>query len=202
MTRIKRYLVLSAILLVLFVLYQGVIAGGVVFNGISPDQSPVAAAPPDQYARPDSDVCTDFWVTVPLWSKIDEKTAESADYIQSGDDPAEDGCEVGLSDVTDPDSSNNHILSYQWQAPESGGGKPAAIDFTVKLMEGENERASWLLQPDPPTTWATTEQTLTKAQADSIMDYTNLSLRFIANKTEGGRTTRIEVSWAEFKLPG
>ena len=68
-------------------------------------------------------------------------------------------------------------------------------------MEGAVERASWVEQPNPPSVWATVEKTLSSGQADSITDYTDLRLRFTANKTGGARTTSIEVSWAEFECP-
>ncbi len=160
-----------------------------------------------QYARPDSDVTKGNWDDPNgnnndiLYDDIDEETPSDSDYIESPDDPSSESCEVGLSDVTDPESSSGHTIRVRYQAPESGGGQPATIDFTIALMEGATERASWVEQPDPPTTWATASYTLTTGEADSIGNYANLRLRFTANKTGGARTTRIEVSWAEFEVP-
>lgn len=162
---------------------------------------------PAQFARPDEDVTKGNWDDSNgnnndiLYDDIDEVTPDDNDYIESPDDPSSEECEIGLGSLTDPESSSGHYVRYRWQAPESGGGQPASIDFTVKLMEGATQRASWLLQPDPPTTWATTEQTLTAEEANSITDYANLRLRFLANKTGGARTTRIEVSWGEMEVP-
>jgi len=157
--------------------------------------------PTAQFGRPDSDVSTGNWTTTPLNEKIDEETPSDVDYIQSEDTPASDTCEVGLSDVTDPVASDNHHVRVRYQAPESGGGGPASIDFTIKLMENGTERGSWLEQPNPPSTWLTVTKTLTTGEADAINNYANLRLRFIANQTGGARVSRIEISWAELEVP-
>ena len=160
-----------------------------------------------QFARPDSDVTKGNWDDPNgndndiLYDDIDEETPNDSDYIESPDNPSSEMCEVGLSNVTDPESSSNHTIRVRYQAPESGGGQPASIDFTIKLMEGATERASWTEQPDPPSTWNTASYTLTTGEADSISDYTNLRLQFIANQTGGARVSRIEISWAEFEVP-
>lgn len=165
------------------------------------------AGPMVQYARPDSDITKGNWDDPNgnnndvLFDDIDEVVASDADYIESPDNPSAEVCEVGLSDVDDPLGNTDHFVRIRYQAPESGGGGPADIDFTIALMEGAVERASWIEQPNPPSVWATVEKTLSSGEADSITDYTDLRLRFTANKTGGARTTNIDVSWAELEVP-
>src|SRR3972149_8486194 len=51
-----------------------------------------------QFARPSVDIATGFWVTVPLWDKLDEATPDEATTeIQSGTDPINDPFEGPLS---------------------------------------------------------------------------------------------------------
>ncbi|NIM47260.1 MAG: hypothetical protein GTN40_03835 [Candidatus Aenigmarchaeota archaeon] len=161
-----------------------------------------------QYARPSSDFSTGNWLdylySEPLYDDIDEITVDDADYIQSSINPSVDVCDIGLSSVTDPEVHTGHIVRYRYAAVMSGTGKPSEIDLVVRLMEGTTEIASWShsnLAGDLP--FVTSTQTLTEEQASLISDYSNLRLRFIANRV--GRGTRdiwIEISWTEFEIQG
>jgi len=130
-----------------------------------------------QFARPDSDVTVGGWTPTPLYEKIDEATPSDADYIESATNPTSDLCEVGLSNVEDPEVSTGHVVRYRYAKNASGGN---VIDLTVKLMQGAAEIASWT-HNDISDTVTQAEQTLTGVQADAITDYTDLRLRFIAN---------------------
>lgn len=161
-----------------------------------------------QYGRPNSDVSTGNWLdhlySTPLYDDIDEITAEDTDYIQSAINPSIDTCEIGLSSVTDPGFHTGHIVRYRYATGMSGTGKPSEIDLIVRLMEGANEIASWShsnLAGD--LLFVTSTQTLTEAQAGLISDYSNLRLRFTANRLGiGARDIWVEISWAEFEIQG
>lgn len=130
-----------------------------------------------QFARPDSDITIGTWTPTPLYEQIDEVTPSDADYIESAKNPANDTSEVGLSNVEDPEVSTGHIVRYRYKKDAAAG---TVIDLTVKLMQGAVEIASWT-HNDIGDTIVQAEQTLTGPQADSITDYTDLRLRFIAN---------------------
>lgn len=130
-----------------------------------------------QFARPDSDVAVGLWTPTPLYQQIDEVTPSDVDYIESAKNPVSDTCEVGLSDVEDPEVSTGHIVRYRYKKDAAGGN---VIDLTVKLMQGAVEIASWT-HNDIGDSIVQAEQTLTGPQADSITDYTDLRIQFIAN---------------------
>jgi hypothetical protein len=131
-----------------------------------------------QFARPSSDISVGTWTPTPLYQQIDEVTPSDADYIQSALNPANDTCEVKLSAVEDPQGNTGHKVRYRYKKDASGGNQ---VDLTVKLMCAAVEIASWT-HTDIPETITPAEQTLTGPQADAITDYSNLRLRFIANK--------------------
>jgi hypothetical protein len=159
-----------------------------------------------QFARPDSDVNDGNW-TDPngnnngdLFDDIDETVADDNDYIESEQDPVADVCEVGLSSVTDPVGNVNHVVRYRYQKNEQGGGQPGDIDIIVSLYDGANLiHAETHL--DVSMGWAAGTFTLTGGEADNINDYTDLRLRFSADKSAGVRTSWGEISWAEFEVP-
>lgn len=130
-----------------------------------------------QFARPDSDVTIGTWTPTPLYQQIDEVTPSDVDYIESAKNPVNDTCEVDLSDVEDPEVSTGHVIRYRYKKDATGGN---IIDLIVRLMQGAVEIASWT-HNDIGDTIVQAEQTLTGPQADSITDYTDLRLRFIAN---------------------
>lgn len=153
-----------------------------------------------QFARPDSDVLTGNWTPTPLYEEINEVTASDTDYIRSEDNPSNDLCEMGLSDLTDPVSSSGHIIRYRYQKGETGGGQPANIDVTVRLLDGASEIWS-VTHSDIAAGWVDGQATLSGGEADSIGDYTDLRIEFTANMSAGARTSWSEKSWAEFEVP-
>jgi hypothetical protein len=153
-----------------------------------------------QFARPDSDVSAGSWTATPLWQKIDEETASDADIIRSANDPSADVCELGLSDVSDPLDNVTHVIRYRYQKGQSGGGSPGVIDLTVSLFDGVTQ--IWTTTHSGiGLTWVDGSATLSAGEADSITDYTDLRIKFSANKSAGDRTSWAEVSWAEFECP-
>jgi hypothetical protein len=134
-----------------------------------------------QKARPDSDVSLGYWTdegdgTTDIYQSIDEASPNDADYIKSSFKPSNDTSEYGLSNIVDPQVGSGHIVRYRYHKNNAGGNQ---INLTVKMMQGSTEIASWT-HPDIGENPATAEKTLTQEQADSITDYADLRLRFIA----------------------
>lgn len=124
-----------------------------------------------QFARPDADVSTGTWTTTPLWSKIDEVSADDTDFIQSSTNA--DACEVSLTNVTDPVSSSSHIL--RWRRRASG-----APSCTVALYQSTTLIASFT-DTGISAGFADQSYTLSGSEADAITDYTDLRIRFTLN---------------------
>lgn len=132
-----------------------------------------------QTARPDSDITTD-WTTAPLWSKIDEAVADDADFIT--DSTSGHVAEVTLTDVTDPNSSSNHIVYWRHRS----GTNP---NVTIALYQGTTLIASTVAST---TVAAFTDInfTLSGAEADAITDYSDLRLRFTNNANVNYRVSQ------------
>jgi len=145
-----------------------------------------------QYARPDSDISTGSWTTAPLWQKIDEVTPNDADYIQTAA-TASSTAKVGLSNVTDPQSSSGHIVRFRARQYNFGYN-----NMTVALYQGDTLIRSYTT-PALTTSWTAYSFTLTAAEADSITDYTDLRLWFTAATISS--VIPIQVSWAELEVP-
>lgn len=164
-----------------------------------------------QFARPDSDITNDNAWDDPapggdndniLYDEIDELARSDADYTTSGPidlllDPSETW-EVGLSDVTDPQTSTAHIVRYVFKKDSSGNPQ---IDLTVTLLQGTTTIASWI-ENNINQNFRLSTQTLSAAEADSITDYSNLRLRFVAaiDGVSLGSHNAI-ISWATLTVP-
>src|SRR3990172_7874252 len=150
-----------------------------------------------QFARPALDIATaGAWGTAPLWEKLDEVTADdTATEIQSGTDPNNDPFEVQLSSVTDPQSSVGHIVRYR---VTKTGTKAATVD--VALYQGAT-----LIRADIQQTvtdlYQTFTFTLTAAEADAIIDYTDLRVRVTANASGPVDPTSVRATWIELEVP-
>lgn len=160
-----------------------------------------------QFARPDSDITKDNWVDTAggnsngiLYDEIDEVTQNDADYSTSGPISLLDTTEtweVGLSDVIDPQTSSNHVVKYAYGKSASGG---VQINLTVSLMQGGTTIASWS-HNNIGNGFTLATQTLSAAQADSITNYSDLRLRFVATYASGIAARSAQISWAEFDVP-
>lgn len=147
-----------------------------------------------QYARPDSDVTVSGWTPSTgstLYECIDESSASDADYIHRV--RADDTCEVGLSNVTDPVSSSGHVLRVRNQ--KNGAGSLGTC--TAKLMQGASTIGTWTLTAG---SIATDAFTLSSGEADSITDYSDLRVQITVDWISG-LTTGLAVTWVEFEVP-
>lgn len=145
-----------------------------------------------QFARPDSDLTVGVWNPVggptDLFECLNESIASDTDYIEAT--ILELGaCELGLSNVTDPQTSGGHTMRIR--AKVSSGGT-----FTrVTLLQGGTPRA--VFEPVLTTSFALYTYTLTVAEANSITDYSDLRVKF-EDLTD---SSSYEISWFELEVP-
>lgn len=137
--------------------------------------------------RPSSDSYDGNWLNesgsnTNLYASLDETSYFDADYIRSEANPSSSPVVVKLSSGTDPSSSVDHLLSYRYKKDNSSAG---SVNLLVELRQGyTNESSKGTLIASGVhnniSTITTNTITLTEAEANSITDYTNLYLRFVA----------------------
>ncbi len=150
-----------------------------------------------QIARPDSDISQGGWslegsaAEGTVWESLDEVTAnDGVDYIESL--AADDTCEVGLSNVTDPGGNTGYWLRLQIRGEGSGGPERCAIALfegaTQRAISGNfTSRAAWALQ----------SYQLTTGEADSITAFTDLRIKLISDNLGGGETMWVTQAFLE-----
>jgi hypothetical protein len=154
-----------------------VTAGAIVVTGNDVEAS---GAFPVQFGRPEADISAGTWTKednsgTDLWQAIDETSANDSDYVKSALAPSADTFEVRLSDLSDPLSTNEHIVRTRIGKSASG-----TIDLVVSLRQGAStEIAAWTY-PNIAEAATTIEETLTEGQRDAITDWADLRLRFVA----------------------
>jgi hypothetical protein len=147
-----------------------------------------------QYAVPDVDVVDGTWEDQA--SGTDLHTAivpgtpgsigapDDATYIESAANPTTDTCEMDLTTIEDPVSSAGHTLRWRRYKDAAGGG---TIGLTLNLREastgGNGTVRVTHVDADISETVATTTEVLTGGEADSITDYADLQIEFIADQT-------------------
>lgn len=143
-----------------------------------------------QFGRPSTDTTRDNWEeddggTTDIFDQIDEVSADDADYIRTGLAPTNDVYVTKLTTLEDPVSSSNHVVRYRYGKDAAGG---AQIDQTVQLRQGYvNEGSPGTLiaelgHTDVAAFPVAGTFTLSAGEANSITDYTDLYLRFVANQ--------------------
>jgi hypothetical protein len=138
---------------------------------------------PIQIAYPVSDVSTGDWAPVPatpptLYDKIDEASADDADYIMSREIPLGDTVEVHLSALTPPGTTGGHAVRTRIRKNWPGG---YPIDLTVAWVQGSTVIASHT-HADLTGDWIEVADTLTPGEAAAITDDSDLRIRFTANQ--------------------
>jgi hypothetical protein len=147
-----------------------------------------------QVASPIMDNNVGSWTFAPLWQKLDEYPADDADYITSPSETAPQ-FEVKLgNNLIDPLSSTNHVIKVRAKSTGSGPAETA----TLQLFQGATQKATSGAISITRNAFSTLTYTLTPAQADSITDYTNLSVRVVISKAAN---EVIQVSWVDFEVP-
>lgn len=149
-----------------------------------------------QFARPNSDISNTNWspsTGTTLYGCIDETTASDTDYIRGTSSSAV--CEIGLSSVDDPQSSSNHTLRLRAKANGTGAGEK----WTVQLKQGSTIISTPLNAANISRSWTDLSFTLTSGEADSITDYSALSVYM--TPTTAGASESVDVSWMELEVP-
>lgn len=143
-----------------------------------------------QYGRPSADTSIGGYTdqlggTTNIFQKIDEAVADDADYVRSALAPSSAPYVTKFTAVEDPQSSSGHIVRYRYAKDAAGG---ATINLTVQLRQGYTNEGSpgtlikeWT-HSNIGESWTLAEQTLSSGEADSITDYSDLFLRFVANQ--------------------
>lgn len=130
-------------------------------------------------AKPSTDISAGGWSpsdgSSPLYTMLDEASADDGDYIISPLSPAVAAVsEVKLATIADPAKSTGHTIRYRIGKSAVGGD---TLNVTVKLVQGTTVIATWT-HNDIGSVITTYEQTLSGGEADSITDYSDLRLRF------------------------
>lgn len=148
-----------------------------------------------QFARPVSDLSNTGWTTAPLWSKVDEVSPSDADFIDSSALTSENICELNLNAVTDPGLSTGHVLKVRCLHNGS------TDTFTMNLKRAST--GAVIASRDltgAPSSFTQLNFPLTGAEADSIVDYADLSIEFDHNEGAGVSAT-VDVSWVVLEVP-
>jgi len=168
-----------------------------------------------QKVRPKADISSGGWSAqgaANLNAVLGGDTANDTTLIRSAIAPdattnlANATCEVSLTALIDPRTNaadvpfqplraSGYVIRFRYRMR----GASQVIDLTAKVMDNATERASWSLHA-ASSEWVTAAYTLTPAQADSITNYGNLRLRFIATGGSGANR-QIEISWIEMEAP-
>ena len=158
-------------------------------------------------AVPDSDTNSGNWEDQTggnndgsQYDEINEVQRDDQDFTSSSrmnNGNPNDQLDVSLTDIPDPNISTDHTVYYTYRKDASGG---ATLDLTVSLIEGTTTIASWT-HTGVGTTWTSVTQTLTAIEADSISNYSELSLSFAASCSScSGSPRSIEISWAGLNI--
>lgn len=139
---------------------------------------PTVALETPQRVRPAADVLTGGWTVAPLWSKLDEATADDGDFIESPEGPTGETAEVTLASASATGRTTGYYVAYRYGKDTAG----ASLDLTVALRQGTTTIASWT-HTDVPDSWQDARQELTPAQVGAITDHGDLRLRFTAAGT-------------------
>lgn len=125
-----------------------------------------------QFARPVSDVTVGEWLAVPLHAKLSEAVVDDGTFIV-GDGPGY-YCEVALGPVEVPKPGTVSLRIRARKDPTA----TAAIDLTVRLVEGETVRAERTFA-NLTTGFATQVMTLTQGERDAVTNWGNLRVQMV-----------------------
>lgn len=158
-------------------------------------------------AAPDGDVSIGTWVgfrgacgsitsTVSIYLYINELVLASDDRVVSPNGPVSTDCIFTLGNNPDPQSSLNHRLEWAYGMSVATGAK---IAISAAVLQGVTTIATMTVTAsNGPSITANLQ--LTAAQADSITDYNDLRVQFIANQISGG-ARRANIYWTRFITP-
>jgi len=158
-----------------------------------------------QFSRPDNDdnFFGENWTddgggTTNIYQAVDEVSQDDLDYIESVGGGQPQRYEMGLSSVTDPVSSIDHVVRFTY-GKDTGGGRTFTLD--VELFQGGTLIASKQILNIDTTGFTNDSFTLTGTEADNITDYSALSIRITQTRTGAGGGRNLRCSWFEFEVP-
>lgn len=131
---------------------------------------------------PDADSSVGNWAdeggaTSNLFQSIDETTASDTDWVESESNPSSSQYEVGLPNITDPNSSTGHVVRYRYRKDFDS----STINLVVRLKQGTTTIAS-STHNGITTTVTAGSFTLTGGEADNITNYNDLRIQFEATQ--------------------
>lgn len=143
-----------------------------------------------QFGRPSTDTTRVGWeeddgTIVDIFDQIDETSPDDGDFIRTGLGPVNSVYVTKLSNMTDPVSSTGHVIRYRYSKDAAAG---SVINLTVQLRQGYVSEGSlgtliqeWI-HSDISESLTSAAQTLGTVETDSITNYADLFLRFVANQ--------------------
>jgi hypothetical protein len=156
-----------------------------------------------QFARPNADLSLGGFTNNgggPLYTAIDEVVPDDADYdvstawIGGGFDTLQ----VALPALADPHISTGHVIRFRYSVPVWSGGSYGA---QIELLQGGLTITSPFEARTTTVSPTTFEYTLTAAEADSITDYSDLSLVVLFFDSGFSSAAEGRVHWLEFEVP-
>ena len=150
-----------------------------------------------QYATPDADIVDGTWLdeAASATNLFDGITPGTPGSIGAGDDstfiesvlnPSNAACAFGLSTIEDPVISTGHIMRWRRLKDAAGGGTIGLIVAVHQTYITEATTGTLInsfTDANVSETVATTSDTLTGGEADTITDYADLQVRFVADQT-------------------
>lgn len=150
-----------------------------------------------QYSRPSSDIDITSWTCSTgsnRYALIDESVAnDDTDYIwRSATHILPTDATLGLSSVTDPVSSSNHVFRCRAKLESAG-----SCTLECKLSDSGSIFATQSFTVNS-TSYQDFSYTLSGAEADAIVDYSALKLYVLA---KDGGSVNCRLTFAEFEVP-
>lgn len=151
-----------------------------------------------QRVYPTTDTTRDNWeendgTTDDLKGRIDEVTADDADYIRTQTGPSSDVYVTKFGSLTDPSSSTGHRLSVRYGKDAAAGD---TIGLVAELRQGYTSEgatgtliATALSNENINSGWTQLDYDLSSGEANNISDYTSLYLRLVGNREAVGYST-------------
>lgn len=145
--------------------------------------------------------------TTNLHLKVDDdpdSPTNTNDYLTRSPSTTYQTIDFGaFTGATDPGGNANYKLSLVYLLGSTSFATFNHIDVKLELFEGASLRATLELLSATAGTFTLVTYTLSSGEADSITDFTNLTLKLSARQTpaDGNSTNTIQVTAIDFKIP-
>lgn len=142
-----------------------------------------------QFLRPNSDISTGIWTTAPLWSKIDEVTANDSDYLERAS-TGNASFEVTFNIGAEPAAGTRTL---RVRALKSFSTTEVSLLYDLK-QGGVSVQSGTIASAVSGNVWTT----YTVIISSAISNYANLSV-MITSTSNANRG--VFISWIELELP-